>query len=219
MIKAELERFRSIRARSVALVQGLSQAQMDYSPAPDKWSVGEVVDHLILSEKVARADIAELIERTQAGRRLVLYRSFADFNATVFFIPKCMLPLLETPFNFLNMFIPNGVRDFFLRYALIPARAADAATPRRGRSAGELLDELRSSFEGTEALLAANPNLDYAKMIRQHPLLGTQNVPQLLHILGLHEQRHQAQISDLLTDPQFPVAGRQSASYRSRDAM
>jgi DinB superfamily len=219
MVRADLERFRSIRARTLAMVQGLSQAQMDYSPAPDKWSVGDAVDHLILSEKIARADIAELIECTKAGRRPVLYRSFADFNATVFFIPKGMLPFLEMPFNFLNMFIPNGVRDFFLRYTLIPARAADAATPRRGRSAAELLDELRSSLEETEALVAANPNLDYAKMIRQHPLLGTQNVPQLLHILGLHEQRHHAQISDLLMDSQFPMAGRQAASSRTRNVM
>jgi hypothetical protein len=219
MVKVDLERFRSIRARTLAMVQGLSQAQMDYSPTPDKWSVSEVADHLILSEKIARADIAELIERTKAGRRPVLYRSFADFNATAFFIPKGVLPFFETPFNFLNLFVPNGVRDFFLRCTLIPARTADAATPRRGRSAVELLDELRSSLEGTEALLAANPNLDYGKMVRQHPLLGTHNVPQLLHILGLHEQRHQAQISDLLTDPQFPVAGRQAASYRTRDSM
>ncbi len=208
MLNANLERFRSIRARTLAMVEGLSPAQLDYSPTPDTWSIGEVVDHLILSVEIIRRDIAELIELTKASKQPLLYRSAAEFNITAFFIPKCMLPFLEVPFNFLNMFVPDSVREFFVRYRLIPAQAADIATPRQGRSAAELHNGLRSSLEELEALLAANPNLDYDKMIHQHPLLGTQNVPHLLYIMGLHEERHQAQISDLRTDPRFPMAGR-----------
>jgi hypothetical protein len=207
MLNANLEHFRSIRAQTLAMVQGLSQAQMDYSPAPDTWSIGEVVDHLILSIDIIREDIAELIALAKAGKQPLLYRSAADFNITAFFIPKCMLPFLEVPFNFLNMFVPDSVREFFVRYRLIPARAADTATPRRGRSAAELHDGLRSSLEEMEALFAANPTLDYDKMIHQHPLLGTQNVPHLLYIMRLHEERHQTQISDLLTAPRVPMAG------------
>jgi hypothetical protein len=197
MLKANLQRFRSIRARTLAMIQGLSQAQMDYSPASDTWSI--------------RRDIAELIELTKTGRQPLLYRSAADFNITTFFIPKCALPFLEVPFNFLNMFVSDSVREFFVRYRLIPARAADTAVPHQGRSAAELLDGLRASLEETEALFAANPNLDYVMMIHQHPLLGTQNVPHLLYTMGLHEQRHQSQIADFLTSSQFPKAGREVA--------
>lgn len=211
MLKANLERFRSIRARTLAMVQGLAQAQMDYSPAPGTWSIGEVVDHLILSVDIIREDIAELIELTKTGKQPLLYRSAADFNITTFFIPKCALPFLEVPFNFLNIFVPDSVREFFVRYRLIPARAADTATPRQGRSTAELLDGLRSSLEATEALLAANPNLDYDKMIHQHPLLGTQNVPHLLYTMGLHEERHQSQIAAFLTSSHFPKGGREVA--------
>jgi hypothetical protein len=207
MVNTNLERFRSIRARTLAMVQGLSQVQMDYSPAPGTWSIGEVVDHLILSVNIIRMDIAELIELAKAGKEPLLYRSAAEFNITTFFIPKCMLPFLEVPFNFLGMFIPDSVREFFVRYGLIPARAADTATPRRGRSAAELHDGLRSSLEELEALFAANPNLDYDRMMHQHPLLGTQNVPHLLYIMRLHEERHQTQISDLLTDSRFSLSG------------
>jgi hypothetical protein len=207
MLNNNLERFRSIRARTLAMVQVLSQEQMDYSPAPGTWSIGEVVDHLILSVDVIREDIAELIELTKAGRQPLLYRSAADFNITTFFIPKCALPFLEVPFNFLNTFVPDSVREFFVRYRLVPARAADTATPRQGKSVAELLDGLRSSLEEMQALFAANPNLDYDTMIHQHPLLGTQNVLHLLYTVGLHEERHQSQISDLLTDSRFPMAG------------
>jgi DinB superfamily len=205
MLNTNRQRFRAIRARTLAMVQGLSQAQMDYSPASDTWSIGEVVEHLILSVDIIRGDVAELIELTNAGKQPLLYRSAADFNISAFFIPKCMLPFLEVPFNFLNMFVPDSVREFFVRYRLMPARAADTATPRRGRSAAELHDGLRSSLEALDGLFAANPNLDYDKMMHQHPLLGTQNVPHLLYIMGLHEERHQTQISDLLTDFRFPV--------------
>jgi DinB superfamily len=211
MVTTTLERFRSIRARTLAMVQGLSQAQMDHSPAPGTWSIGEVVDHLILSVDLIREDIAELIELTKTGKPPLLYRSAADFNITTFFIPKCALPFLEVPFNFVNMFVPNTVREFFVRYRLIPARAADTATPRQGRSTAELLDGLRASVEATEALLAANPDLDYDDMIHQHPLLGTQNVPHLLYTMGLHEERHQSQIADVLTRSQSPKAGREVA--------
>jgi hypothetical protein len=42
-----------------------------------------------------------------------------------------------------------------------------------------------------------------------HPLLGTNTVPELLRILALHEQRHQAQILDLLRSmPALPETGR-----------
>jgi DinB superfamily len=211
MLKTHLAQLRSIRARTLTVVQELSQEQMDYSPTSDTWSIGEVVDHLILSEKITRWDIAELIALTKADREPVLYRSSADFNVTTFFIPKFMLSFLEAPFNLLNMFVPDSVREFLVRYILIPARAADAATPRKGRSAAELYHELSFALEETETLFAANPNLDYDKMIHQHPLLGTQNVPHLLYVLGLHEQRHQSQISNLLANSQFPKAGRDVA--------
>jgi hypothetical protein len=155
-----------------------------------------------------------LIELTKTGKQPLLYRSAADFNITAFFIPKCALPFLEAPFNFLNTFVPDRVREFFVRYRLIPAQAADTAIPRQGRSTAELLDGLRSSLGETEALFAANPNLDYDTMIHQHPLLGTQNVPHLLYTMGLHEERHQSQISDFLARPQFPKAGREVADPR-----
>ena len=83
----------------------------------------------------------------------------------------------------------------------------------------ELHAGLRSSLEALEALLAANPSLDYDRMMHQHPLLGTQNVPHLLYSMGLHEERHQAHMSDLLTNSQFPRAGRDVEDSRLSPAL
>lgn len=203
MFEADLEQFRSARARTLAMVSGLSQAQIDYLPAPGKWSVGEQLDHLLLSDQITRRDIGELIELKKAGRKPFLYRSFADFDVTFFFVPKFMLPLVEAPFNILNVFVPNSVREFLLRYPLIPSRNANAAAPRKGRPIVELRDELSSSLRETEALFEANPHLNYREMIHRHPLLGTHNVPELLRILALHEERHQSQVSEVLKNLRF----------------
>jgi hypothetical protein len=43
-------------------------------------------------------------------------------------------------------------------------------------------------------------------MIQHHPLMGVNNVLQLLRIVALHEQRHQSQIGDILRLPGFPRA-------------
>jgi DinB superfamily len=80
MMQASLERFRSIRARTLDLAQGLSQEQMDFSPAADAWSIGEILDHLRLNEHVFHTDIAALIDLVKAGKAPRIYRSFAEFN-------------------------------------------------------------------------------------------------------------------------------------------
>jgi hypothetical protein len=39
-----------VRAKILREVEGLSQAQADWRPSPDDWSVGEIVHHLTLAE-------------------------------------------------------------------------------------------------------------------------------------------------------------------------
>jgi len=195
------------------MVKGLSQAQMDYSPAHGRWSVGEVLDHLLLFETFFRNEIEQLIELKKVGREPVLKRTFADLNFSMAMIPKFLLPVLEIPFTVLNVFVPSAVRELMIRNRLVPAQSADIATPRKGRAAAELRDELERFLEQTGRLFKANPNLDYREMIEQHPLLGTNNVPQLLRLLAFHEQRHQSQLFDILRAPQFPKA-RQSSNHQ-----
>jgi hypothetical protein len=40
----------SVRAQLLKEAEGLSQAQSDWRPAPDEWSVGEILHHLTLAE-------------------------------------------------------------------------------------------------------------------------------------------------------------------------
>lgn len=204
MFQESLEMFRATRARSLAMADALSQAQLEFSSEPGKWSAGEVLDHLVLAERLNRGQIVELIELKKAGRKPSIRRSFSDVNVSIAYIPKTLLPFFEVPFTLLNMFVPAGVRDYMARNRIIPAQNPDAATPRKGRPAGELRDDLAASFRETENLFNANPDLDYREMSVQHPLMGTNDVPGLLRFMALHEQRHQSQIADIISNPRFP---------------
>jgi uncharacterized damage-inducible protein DinB len=206
MYQADLAFFQSTRNQTLQLVEGLTQAQSEFLPSPGRWSVGEVLDHLLLAEALNRGEVSQLIEMAKSGQKPYLNRSFTDLNVSIAFIPKFMLPFFEVPFRLLNMVVPTPVREFVTRYRLIPAQNPDVGTPRKGRPIDELRHELRSSLRETEALFEANPALDYRMMIHQHPLTGANNVLQLLRFIASHEQRHQSQISDILRLPSFPRA-------------
>lgn len=202
--QAKLQGLRLIRAQTLRVANGLTQAQSEFSQAAGKWSVGEVLDHLVLSEGLYREQFAKLIDLQKAGQKPVVNIRFAEVNTSIGFIPKPLLDLLEIPFTVANFFMPSVVREAFVQYRLIPAQAPAVAEPRKGRPLSELRKDLRSSLQETEALFEANPNLDYEQMRASHPLMGDNNVPQLLQIIASHEQRHQSQIEDIVKSAAFP---------------
>ena len=204
MFRESLEMFRTTRLRTIALADELSQAQFDFTPAAGKWSIGEVLDHLLLAEKMNCAQIVELIELKRGQQKPFVKHTFADVNVSVGYIPKSILPVLEVPFTLLNTFVPAGMREYMTRNRLVPAQHPDIATPKGGRPAAELRENLKSSLEKTENLFNTNADLDYSEMIVQHPLLGTNNVPELLRFMAAHEQRHQSQINNIMVSPRFP---------------
>jgi uncharacterized damage-inducible protein DinB len=204
MYQADLALFRGARHRTLELIEGLTQAQIAFSPGSGHWSVWEILDHLLLAEALNHREIAELIAMKKSGRRPYLQRTFADMNVSIAFIPKSMLPSLEVPFRVLNMMVPRFAREFMTRYRLVPAQSPDAGTPRKDRPIDELREELRYALQAMKALFEANPMLDYRAMIHHHPLMGVNNAVQLLRIVARHEQRHQSQISEVLRHPGFP---------------
>src|SRR5690349_5735558 len=106
MFQDSLQLFRSTRLRTLALADQLSQEQLDFTTGTGKWSAGEVLDHLLLAEKVNRDQIAELIKLQKAQQKPFVRRSFADVNVSVAYIPKSLLPILEVPFILLNTIVP-----------------------------------------------------------------------------------------------------------------
>jgi len=54
------------RAGVLDAVKGLSEAQLKFKPAPDRWSIAEVVEHLALTEELVE-NILGKIEQAPAG--------------------------------------------------------------------------------------------------------------------------------------------------------
>jgi hypothetical protein len=200
----ELEEFRATRRRTLAIAEQLTEEQLEFTPGPNQWSVGEVLDHMILAEQVNRRQIAKLIEMKRQGSVAELNLTFSDLNISVAGVSRYLLPLIEGPITFMNMFVPGGLRNYLTRHRLVPFRNPDVATPRPGRSATELFNDLTEALQGTEMLLRNNSDLDFNELILRHPLLGSYDVPGLLRFMAAHEQRHQSQINNIMASPRFP---------------
>ena len=201
----ELNELASARAGTLRLVAPMSQAQLDFSPQPGRWSIGEVVDHLLLAEAMYRGEIARLIEMKRAGQRPYLKRSFDDINVSPLHLPDIVLPWLAVPFTVMNYFVPAMVRELMTEYAVLPVRNPDRATPRARRVGSELRAGLVSSMAETRALFLSNADLDFREMISEHPLAGASDVPHVLRFLARHELRHQSQIGRVKADRRFPA--------------
>ncbi|HEX9941228.1 MAG TPA: DinB family protein [Thermoanaerobaculia bacterium] len=205
-VPQQLEAFRQAREDTFELVAPLSQEQLDYSPAPGKWSPGEVLDHLSKTDSMYRREIALLVDLARSGRRPYAKRRFADLDAAPAAVPKSWLRFLEVPFGLMSRLMPKSLGAAMAANRTIHFQHPEGATPRRGRPAAELNRDLRASFQALESLFADNPDLDWASMIHQHPLFGVNSVPEILDFITAHDRRHQAQIRDVLASPRFPRA-------------
>lgn len=206
MVPPELEPVRRARRDSFDLVAGLDQAQLDFRPAPRKWSVGEILDHLTLVEGIYRREIEELARRAEAGLEPVLRRHFADIDVSMFYIPRAALPFVELPFTLMTRLMPRRVGEYMATARWIPTHNPTAATPRHGRPGEELRRGLEASLADLEAVFDRHPDLDWTKLVHKHPLFGVNTVPQILLFSAGHERRHQAQIRDVMAAQGFPEA-------------
>jgi hypothetical protein len=202
MYHQNLELLHSARAGTLRLCSAITQAQSEFAPQR-KWSAGEVLHHLLLSDYLYQRNFARLIELQKSGQRPVLRGNFTDLNPSIAYIPKSLLPMFEIPFTVVNLFVPNVVSETMTQFRLLPAQNPDITTPKKGQRVSELRALLLSSHDEIATLFDANPELDYRAMRYQHPILGSNSVLQMLRIAAMHERRHQSQIRDLLRLPQF----------------
>ena len=71
LTQAERERgakyLQQTRDGVIAATKGLSEAQMKFKPAPDRWSVAETLEHIALAEDFLLKDINDRIMKAPAG--------------------------------------------------------------------------------------------------------------------------------------------------------
>jgi len=163
-----------------AAVANLGQTQADWRPAPDRWSVGEVLHHVVLSNRSFARVVGKLVEqgrregvmaRPEGRRSWPRLRSIADVAA-------------------------SG-----------PVRNPDRVTPAHGLPIEELRRDLATSHHAVVAQIPALGTLELAELKLPHPLGLELNLYQWTDIAGAHERRHLAQIEAILADPALPRRG------------
>lgn len=163
----------------MAVVRTLSQTQADWRPAPDRWSVGEILHHLILSNRSFALVVGKLVER---GRREGL-AARPDGRRS--------WPRLRT------------IADV---RASGPVRNPDRVTPTHGLPVEQLRRELVESHQAVALQIPDLAGLDLAALRFPHPLGFELNLFQWADIAGAHERRHLHQIETVLAAELFPSA-------------
>jgi len=160
-------------------VGSLSQAQADWRPAPERWSVGEVLHHLILSNR----SFARVVARLVAGGRREGLTAHPDGRRS--------WPRLR------------AVADI---KASGPVKNPDRVTPTHGLPVEQLRRELLESHRAVALQIPDLAGLDLAALRLPHPLGFELNVFQWADITGAHERRHLRQIEAVLAGAGFPSA-------------
>ena len=190
-----LDRHRVSREQTLELVRGTSQAQLDFRPAIDQWSIGEVLDHVALAEDRIRTEIQTAIEQVRAGGPAVRRLTFQDLECAPEFIPVKILSLIERPFGWVNRnLVSNRFKDLITRIRFFRIRHPSSAEPRHGLIAGTQEVRLWESFDMLEQLFSDNQDQDLSQITIIHPLLGRKNIIDLIRFSIAHEERHRNQI-------------------------
>ena len=211
MIDAALGGLAAVRALTLRTVAPLTQQQLEFSPRAGRWSIGEVLDHILLAEAAYRAEISLLIDLKRGGQRPHIARSFADMNGAPFHLPDLVMSWLAVPLGIMNQFIPDALRDLAVEYAIVPVRNPDQATPRPRRPGADLRAELVSSPEAMRALIASNADLDFhtdsadAVMLTCYNVARSGGMSMVTSSVAAHNAmaRERPDLAELLHQPYF----------------
>ena len=137
-------------------------------PAPERWSVAEVLEHLSIVE----LQVAKLLKR---GLRIAQAEQPLPADPDV----SPVLPTVDGP-------------------ALVDRERAlgapEGGMPRKGLSAGEAWRALEESRAELREVLLAADGLATRSIVAPHPFFGELNFHQWIAFVGFHEARHAAQI-------------------------
>jgi hypothetical protein len=199
----EFEDARATRRETLALVEKLGQEQSEHKPGAEKWSVGEVLDHLLHVDAVFVREIAVALDQRRRGLPFV-YRGLADVDSNVPWVLRPILPFLEVPFGLFNVLVPPRLRRFLIRDRRLPGQAPRVLWPRFGRPIGTLREELLETFRTLEEQQRDHPDFDLDNLYYYNSIVGLQSIPGMYRFAANHEKRHQEQLREILDDEDFP---------------
>jgi hypothetical protein len=167
----------AVRQALYDAVADLSQAQLDFKPAPDHWSISENLSHLNKVERGLPKLYPMLLEKLEeAGWKP------------------------ETEGSMLNSLDHTILDDATKKF-----QAPERVQPQTGLTKDEVLAALRQSRQAVLAAIAPAGEYDLSGVTWPHPALGDINFYQWVLFIGKHEQRHLGQIEEVKRSEGFPA--------------
>jgi hypothetical protein len=171
-----LEQLEASEARVLEVIAGLTPAQWEFREMPERWSIAENVEHLVVFEGFIRSAIAKTLEgAAEPGKK-------ADVGAKE---PSVLG-------------IANG------RSNKLIAREVVRPTG-RWPDRNQLVLELQKTRAVTVAF-AAETEAKLRDHFFPHISLGDLDCYQWLMVLGQHSTRHTFQIEEIKAHPAFPAS-------------
>lgn len=159
----------------LASVKGLSEAQLRFKPAPDRWSIAEVGEHIVVAEERLYGMITEKLVRTPTPPELLAQVQHDDSRITTAVADRSHK--MQAP----EMLKPTG---------RFPTGAAVVAAFEQARS--------------KSLAFAQTTQDDLRGHAAPHPVLKALDGYQWLLLLSSHCARHTAQIEEVKSAPNFP---------------
>ncbi|WP_128912519.1 DinB family protein [Granulicella sibirica] len=176
-----LDELTSSEERVVNLVAGLTPEQWSFRESPDRWSIAENVEHLVVFEGFLMGIIAKMVEADGlAGERPNEVQGVAERDEK----ERLVLGL-------------SGSRS-------VPLRSREVVRPSgRWPDTAVMVDELRQARARTVAFAGAT-NASLRSHFFTHVAFGDLDGYQWLLLIGQHTARHVLQIEQVMADPGFP---------------
>jgi hypothetical protein len=171
-----IDQLTASEARILQLVDNLTPAQWHFRETPDRWSIAEILEHLIVFENFIRATVAQVLQgppepekRPLAATREGLVLSLPDTRSTKFTAREIARPIGRWP------------------------------------GTTELIAEFRKTRAQTLAF-AAETQAPLRDHFFPHLVFGDLDCYQWLVLLGRHAYRHALQIEQVMADPKYPAS-------------
>ncbi|MFS8084762.1 MAG: DinB family protein [Acidobacteriota bacterium] len=142
----------------------------DQQPGADRWSVAQVLQHLLIIEKRIGAGMNKWVTEARSGG----LSAEAETSSVMNSVPRALIADRSQRRN-----APDEVR---------PAGDIDA------KSAWAALEQSRETLR---VAFLAGDGLALGKVIQPHPVMGPLNLYQWMLFVGSHEQRHTAQVLEI----------------------
>lgn len=172
-IQEVLEYLDATRSELGRAMEAISPPRREERPAPDRWSVAEVLDHLTLVESRISRVMSSKIGAAKA---------------------EGLGPEIETS-SILDSINRARITDRSRRVT-----APEPINPKSQCNSASAWSALQQSRAELRAVVLAADGLALGEVMHPHPVLGVINLYQWIVFVGSHEARHTDQIREIATD-------------------